>query len=122
MNSKVSQKVYMQLIRTKGLASRGQLAVVTRRELKMFLDCDAHYNIPEIGGSIVLRYVANHACCELLIDDDVDVFARNEFGLTTLISLTRSKDCVPVLKRLVEAKVDVNARDKADKTALVTIK
>ena len=62
--------------------------------------------------------MANLACCELLIDHGADVFALNEFGHTTIISLTRSKDCVPVLKRLVEAKVDVNARDKADETAL----
>ena len=87
-------------------------------KLKMLLECGANPNIPDIRGSTALHHVANLACCELLIDHDADVFARNEFGHTTLISLTRSKDCVPVLERLVEAKVDVNARDKADETAL----
>ena len=87
-------------------------------KLRLLLDCGANPNIPDIRGSTALHHVANLACCELLIDHDADVFARNEFGHTTLISLTRSKDCVSVLKRLVEAKVDVNARDKADETAL----
>ena len=87
-------------------------------KLRLLLDCGANPNIPDIRGSTALHHVANLACYELLIDHDADVFARNEFGHTTLISLTRSKDCVPVLKRLVEAKVDVNARDKADETAL----
>ena len=87
-------------------------------KLKFLLDYGANPNIPDIRGSTALHHVANLACCELLIDHGADVFACNEFGHTTLISLTRSRDCVPVLKRLVEAKVDVNARDKADETAL----
>ena len=87
-------------------------------KLKVLLDCGANPHIPDIRGSTALHHVANLACCELLIDHDADVFARNEFGHTTLISLTRTKDCVPVLERLVKANVDVNARDKADETAL----
>ena len=84
----------------------------------MLLDCGANPNISDIRGSAPLHHVRNLVCCELLIDHDADVFARNDFGHTTLISLTRTKDCVPVLERLVEANVDVNARDKADETAL----
>lgn len=87
-------------------------------KLKILLDSGVNPHIPDIRGSTALHHVANIACCELLIDHDADVFARNEFGHTTLISLTRTKDCVPVLQRLVEANVDVNARDKADETAL----
>ena len=87
-------------------------------KLKVLLDCGANPHIPDIRGSTALHHVANLACCELLIDHDADVFARNEFGHTTLISLTRIRDCVPVLERLVKANVDVNARDKADETAL----
>ena len=86
--------------------------------MEILLDCGANPNIPDIRGSTALHHVANLACCELLVDHDADVFARNEFGHTTLMPITRSKDYVPVLKRLVEAKFDVNARDKADETAL----
>lgn len=69
-------------------------------------------------GAAPLHHVRNLACAKILLQYDANALARNNFGHTTLISVTRSKDCVSLCEVLVEAGVDVNARDYGDETAL----
>ena len=88
--------------------------------LKTLLQFDANVNLPDGQGNTPLHYVRNNTCVDILLAAGADITARNSFGHTPLHMVCRGAGSLPLLKRLIEGGININATDHSGETALCT--
>ncbi|KAL8804129.1 MAG: hypothetical protein Q9182_002762 [Xanthomendoza sp. 2 TL-2023] len=86
--------------------------------LKTLIDYGADINLPDGQGNTPLHHAKTIECIDKLLDAGADVSARNTFGQTPLHMVCRGTGSLPVLKRLMTAKIDIDAIDNSGETVL----
>ena len=88
------------------------------KALRILLGYGAQVNIRDGQGFSPLHLASSVACINLLVNAGADIKARNSSGHTPLHSICRGSGSLPLLQRLVEVGVDVDAVDDGNETAL----
>ena len=87
--------------------------------LRLLLGYGADANIQDSQGCSPLHHASNVACIDLLLQFGASKDARNSFGHTPLHSICRGSGSLVLLRRFLEAGIDINAVDHTNETALL---
>ncbi|KAL9045698.1 MAG: hypothetical protein Q9214_001301 [Letrouitia sp. 1 TL-2023] len=88
--------------------------------LQILLEYGADPSIPDIHGNTPLHHVRNVDCCNILLRYGADASATNRYGHTTLHTICRGDGQFLLLRRLIEAGVDLNIQDHSSETVAMT--
>lgn len=100
---------------TSWAAKRGDIEA-----LQILLSYGADPNIPDIHGNAPLHHVRNVDCCNILLCHGADASATNRHGHTILHTICRGDGQFQLLRRLIEAGVDLNVQDHQGEAVAMT--